>query len=125
MRLLNFNITRADSHLTWQDREWMGPEYRDIIMLFRAGEGVRFKQREPVGVSGNKKLQGYVKHYGKAISIESWESTCDYYIKYFPRYAKKWIARKGKAIHFISDFGRPLIRWDDRKDSNKIGPRMR
>ena len=57
---------------------------------------------------------GYVKHYGKAISVEEWEKTCDYYAEWPEPYGSKWAARRGKAIHTESDFGRPLILWEDK-----------
>ena len=30
-------------------------------------------------------LSGYVKHYGKSISIEQWEKTCEYYSTHFKK----------------------------------------
>ncbi|NCU33402.1 MAG: hypothetical protein EOM23_10865 [Candidatus Moranbacteria bacterium] len=65
---------------------------------------------------------GYVKHYGKAISIEEWEKTCDYYInergddQKFKTFKNKWLARRGKAIHTMSDFGSELIQWHEREE---------
>ena len=120
MRLFDFYATPEDAHLDWKHRTKIGPEYNDIIMLYRAGVNINYKQREPLGVSGAKKVQGYVKHFSKAISEADWEMTCDYYIKYFPRYAKRWIPRKGKYIHTLSDFGRELITWEDRKKQDGL-----
>jgi len=99
-------------------RMW-GPEYRDILMMFRAGNA-RYQgldKREPL-VTGQI-LQAehpngdpvVVKHYGKCLSVEHWEETCEYYSTHFPKYRAKWEARKGKAIHTKSDFGRPLFNW--------------
>ena len=88
-------------------------------MLFKPTPRIRFIQREPKGVGPNGKVAGYVKHYSKAISEEMWEADCEYYIKYFPRWARKWEGRKGKFIHNYSDFGRELIKWED-KDKKKI-----
>ncbi len=104
--------------LEFLERLW-GPEYRDIVMLFRvaAARFVGAGTREP-------KLQGptalafvKVKHYGKCISVEQWEETCDYYANsHFPRsFRAKWAARRGKAIHTVSDFGRPLYTWSEIK----------
>ena len=61
-------------------------------------------------------IHGDIKHYGKAISVQQWEATCDYYIRFWPKYADKWRKRKGKAVHdqMLSDFGNPLLRWADR-----------
>lgn len=59
---------------------------------------------------------GYVRHYGKAISVEEWEKTCDYYGKHFPQYSEKWEKRKGKAVHNgVSDFGNKLISWKEKE----------
>ena len=94
-------------------RMW-GPEYRDILMLFRADRALYhgLDRREPV-ISGTTLRSGaMVKHYGKCLSVAHWEETCDYYARYFPKlYRDKWLARKGKAIHTRSDFGRELRRW--------------
>lgn len=96
-------------------RKW-GPEYRDIIMLFRADKA-EYKgsdRREPI-VTGKVELAPvFVKHYGKCISVEQWEDTCNYYATYWPEpYKSKWAARRGKAIHTKSDFGRPLYYWGE------------
>ena len=50
---------------------------------------------------------------GKSLWVEHWEETCDYYIKQFTfdTYGRKWLARKGQAIHTQSDFMRPLYEW--------------
>ena len=118
LRLYDFYITPKDIDKTWKEREWMGPEYRDILMLFKPTPRIQFREREPVGVGAKGKKAGFVKHFSKAISVERWEQDCDYYSKYFPRYAKKWENRKGKAIHTASDWGRPLIKWEDRFKTN-------
>lgn len=127
MKLFDFYITEEDKDLPYTERKWMGPEHRSILFAFRMGAAVGWHgldQRECY-LRGNSiiKSSGFVKHYGKAISIEEWESTCDYYIKYFPQhYRAKWLSRKGKAIHTISDFGKPLIKWEDRKSSPHLIP---
>ncbi len=95
-------------------RMW-GPEYRDIIMLFRP-ECSSYKntgQREPQVVGPKFLASTVVKHYGKCMSAEHWEETCEYYIKHHPGFSRKWKARRGKAIHTLSDFGRGLYAWDD------------
>lgn len=125
-RLFDFYITKDDIDDDYLDREFMGPEYRDIPMLFKVRPNIRFQQRIPTGIGGPRALGGYVKHYGKAISVEEWEATCKYYIN--NRWSggvsnmllKRWQARVGKAIHDKSDFDRPLIKWDERFDMKKI-----
>jgi len=120
LRLFDFYITPEDVHKAYEERQWMGPEYRDILMLFRNQNNINFYQREPT-IPGHYRVAqgGWVKHYGKAISVEDFEKTCDYYINYrggskLPQFTEKWRKRKGKAIHTQSDFGRPLITWGER-----------
>jgi len=94
-------------------RMW-GPERRDILMLFEPhlASYRGYGKREP-DYSGQVVDSGLkVRHYGKCLSVEHWEDTCDFYARYFPRLARKWQARKGKAIHDRSDFGAPLIEWE-------------
>lgn len=120
-RLYDFYITEEDKDKPWKERRWMGPEYRDILMFFKVMPGVHFYQREPVGPWKAIERGGDVRHYGKAISIDEWEKTCDYYVRhiggqYLPKFTRKWEARRGKAIHTVSDFGKPLILWEERHD---------
>tara|TARA_R110000824_G_C15060344_1_gene662328 strand:+ start:89 stop:799 length:711 start_codon:yes stop_codon:yes gene_type:complete len=117
MRLYDFYITEEDKDKLYLDREYMGPEYRDILFIFRMGATTGYHwldQRECSLSSDNITDLGFVKHFGKSISIEQWEDTCEYYATHFPMYSSKWDARRGKAIHTESDFGRPLIKWADR-----------
>ena len=97
-------------------RMW-GPEYRDILMLFRvdAARYVGRDRREPVIPYGAWTYSMVkVKHYGKCLSVRHWEETCTYYVDHWsPPYKNKWKARRGKAIHKCSDFGHPLFSWDD------------
>lgn len=103
----------AGGDLAALPRLW-GPEYRDILMLFRP-EAVAYDQpgqRQPT-LHGRAEQAGIrVRHYGKCLSIEHWEDTCRYYADNFPRWRAKWVARMGKAIHTESDFGRPLVPWE-------------
>ena len=60
----------------WSTREWIGPEYRDIQMLFRVGnDAPKFYDRVPEMQPSCRVFQagyeGCVRHYGKAISIRS------------------------------------------------------
>jgi glycosyltransferase involved in cell wall biosynthesis len=93
-----------------------GPERRDILMLFRvsAARYMGLDQREPVVIGRQSTTQVFVKHFGKCLSVDHWEDTCDYYVTHFPEpYRSKWAARKGKAIHTLSDFERPLYEWNE------------
>jgi ABC-type polysaccharide/polyol phosphate transport system ATPase subunit len=95
-------------------RKKFGPEKREILMIWRNQPQVNFSgliQREPQ-LTGNVITKFYCQHYGKSLSIEQWEETCDYYATNFPEpYLSKWKNRKGKAIHEISDFGQTLYAW--------------
>lgn len=120
MKLFDFYITPKDVDWNYKDRKWMGPEYREIYMLYRNGPNIRFNhhgQRDMwMNIKGRTLDAGYVKHYGKAISVEEWEDTCHYYVTYFGEpYRTKWANRRGKAIHTVSDFGNPLITWEQRQ----------
>jgi hypothetical protein len=105
-------------------RRFFGPERRDILMLWRNRPEVSFAQhhkREPAGIE--RVVTGlHCQHYGKALSIEHWEETCDYYIRHFPfdTYGRKWRDRKGQAIHTQSDFMRPLYEWGDTLFANAV-----
>lgn len=103
----------AHGRLELLPRMW-GPERRDILMLFRVPDSqyMGMDQREPVVQGPVETTSTYVKHYGKCISVAQWEATCDYYMTW-PKYADKWAARKGKAIHTLSDFDRELYEWDE------------
>jgi GT2 family glycosyltransferase/glycosyltransferase involved in cell wall biosynthesis len=120
MKLFDFYITPEDENKNYFDRKWIGPEYRKIIMAFRNTDEIKYEmpdQREVIIGKGKILEDGFVKHYGKAISVEEWEKTCEYYSKYFPKYAEKWRKRKGKAVHYgFSDFGNPLITWEEKEE---------
>jgi glycosyltransferase involved in cell wall biosynthesis len=94
-------------------RRW-GPEYRDIVMLFRPDAAAYDQpgQRQPTMHGRVEDAGVMVRHYGKCLSVAHWDETCRYYIDHFPRWRVKWQARLGHAIHGASDFGRPLVCWD-------------
>lgn len=109
-------------------RRYFGLERRDIVMIFKNREGVAFlglDAREP-HVEGEESTMFHCQHYGKAISEEQWEETCDYYVKNFPweTYGRKWNSRKGLAVHSRSDFDTKLYRWGPRlfRKANVIHP---
>lgn len=118
-RLYDFYITPEDIDTPYREREWIGPEYRTIPMFFRNSPYLRYEYPDQRIVSLEPGIQipihGDIKHYGKGFSVEHWEATCDYYIRFWPKYADKWRKRKGKAVHDgVSDFGNQLIKWNDR-----------
>ena len=121
MKLFDFYITPEDKDLPYTARTKMGCEYRRIVMAFKNSPHLRYHipDQRIVTLPPNAKMleAGYVKHYGKAISIQQWEETCDYYASHFPEpYRSKWLKRKGKAIHTDkSDFGMPLIKWSEKE----------
>jgi glycosyl transferase family 2 len=105
-------------------RRFFGPERRDILMFWRNRSDIAFAKhhaREPGGVE-RVRTGLYCQHYGKSLSIEHWEETCDYYIRHFPfdTYGQKWRDRKGRAIHTQSDFMRPLYEWGDTLFANAV-----
>lgn len=118
MKLFDFYITPEDIHKKYYEREWLGPEYREITIAYKNTNDLKFEhydQREVTLGKGRVISEGFVKHYGKGISVEQWEETCKYYTKHFPQYSKKWEERKGKAIHNgFSDFDNPLIKWEEK-----------
>lgn len=121
VKLFDFYITPEDVDRPYREREWLGPEYREIIMMYKNSPYLEFNmpgQREVTLGSNDKILNtGYVRHYGKAISVEEWEKTCEYYTTYFGEpFRSKWERRKGRAIHTMSDFGRPLIKWGEKDE---------
>lgn len=123
-RLFDFYITEQDVDKHYLQRTYIGPECRDIPMLFNTSLNWIFHQRVPdlSGSDGFGKFGGFVRHYGKAISVRQFEKDVDYYVNVrwndskYRELQERWRRRKGKAIHIVSDFGRPLITWDQRKD---------
>lgn len=125
-RLFDVYITPEDKYKNFINRDMIGCEYRDIPMLFRPSKVKRFYNRLPQGLN-SPIMGGTVKHFGKGISVGHWEETCDYYINHLHEVgatgetiSDKWRKRKGKAIHTESDFGNPLIHWNERYQINKI-----
>lgn len=130
VRLFDAYMT-PDDHAPYQSeralmdfRRFFGPEERDILMLWRNRPNVFFgaqQAREPGGLE-RVETELYCQHYGKSLSVEHWEETCDYYIRHFPfeTYGRKWRERKGQAIHTQSDFMRPLYEWGDTLFANAV-----
>lgn len=105
----------AGGDLASLPRMW-GPEFRDILILFRTknADYRGLDRREPVLTGDIRLAPVKVKHYGKCLSVQQWEETCEYYTRHFPEpYKSKWAARKGQAIHTRSDFGRDLHTWTE------------
>ena len=108
------SLEYTDGKLELLPRMW-GPECRKILMLFRPENAtyIGLDQREPVldGIVSNAKDVS-VKHFGKCLSVSHWEETCNYYAMW-PKYKDKWNARRGRAIHTVSDFGAELKEWSE------------
>ena len=105
-------------------RQFYGPEERDILMFWRNVPAIVFAEgdgRTPRGMT-DVKIDLHCQHYGKSLSVAHWEETCDYYIRHFPfeTYGKKWLERKGQAIHTQSDFKRPLYEWGEKLFANAV-----
>ena len=116
MKLFDFYITPQDTHLKYYERNFIGPEYRKIIIAFRNLPELSYNKLDQREVELNKEGiildEGYVRHYGKALSTELWERKCEYYSSKFAKYSDKWEKRKGKAIHLNrSDFNFRLVKW--------------
>jgi glycosyltransferase involved in cell wall biosynthesis len=124
-RLFDVYITLEDSHEMYHKRNYVGPEYRDILFFFRVPciDSYKFLDQRECSLKPNSRLiqAGFIKHFGKGFSVQQWEATCDYYSKYFPMYAEKWMKRKGKAIHKLSDFGAKLIKFSDILNGKESG----
>lgn len=118
MKLFDFYITEEDKDKNYTERKYIGPEYREILMMYRNLPDIKYEfldQREMILPKTAKIINtGYVKHYGKAISVQEWEKTCDYYSQWAEPYKTKWTNRKGKAVHTKSDFGADLIEWGEK-----------
>lgn len=115
-RLYDIYITPQDVNALYSERDFVGPEYRTITMFFRNHPALSYDKPDQRVVSlprDKRKVitAGFIKHFGKGISVAHWEATCDYYANHFPKYSEKWRKRKGKAIKsdYLSDFGNPLI----------------
>jgi len=125
-RLYDIYITPEDVHLDYCQRNLVGPEYRSIPFFFRNSPALKYDKPDQriVDLPENAVVVfgGIVKHYGKGLSVEDWEKTCSYYINYWPKYAEKWKARQGKAVHdYISDFGNPLIKFNEVLEGREEG----
>lgn len=120
-KLFDIYITPRDKNKNWREREWIGPEYRQILFFFKNSPYLSYNmpdQRE-VNLAPNAKITyaGTIKHFGKGLSVKHWEETCGYYTDYWPKYADKWQARKGHAVHnYLSDFDNKLIKWKERNN---------
>jgi hypothetical protein len=124
-RLFDVYLTSEDVKSMYSKRDYVGPEYRDILFFFRVASivGYQFLDQRECSLKPDSKLiqAGIIKHFGKGFSVQQWEDTCDYYSKYFPMYAEKWEKRKGKAVHTVSDFGAKLIKFSDVLKSKETG----
>ena len=118
-RLYDVYITPEDEkNPNYNERVWVGPEFRTITFFFRNSAYLSYDKPDQrmVNLPPDAKIliSGIVKHYGKGLSVDHWEETCDYYINYWPKYSAKWQERKGKAVHnYVSDFGNKLIKFND------------
>src|SRR4030042_919630 len=81
-------ITPEDVLLAdFRERKFVGPEFRTIPFFFRNSPYLGYDKPDQriVNLEPGIKIiiSGIVKHYGKGISIEHWEETCDYYINFY------------------------------------------
>ena len=114
-------ITPDDEHQDYTKRQWVGPEVRIIPFFYRVDRNLRGFSQPDQRIMHHRPATfnpegGVMKHYGKGFSVDLWERKCQYYSEVFgPKYAAKWLARKGQAVHrdYKSDEGRPLLLWAD------------
>lgn len=124
-------ITPEDAHLDeWRYRErlpWVSQEYEFCLYFYRNRPWLAFHLPDQRNMADHGRLrawitnpekeirmEGKVLHWGKGLSVKKWEKKCRYYGEVFgPKYAEKWKSRMGKAVHELSDFGLPLVRWPD------------
>ena len=122
VRLFDAYMTPDDTRAYHSDRELLGfrhfwPGERDILMLWQNRPEVFFAEqhaREPGGLSGcrlqtllpalwkvavSRPLGGDLRLLHSTFSVQT--------------YGRKWLDRKGRAIHTQSDFMRPLYEWGD------------
>ena len=99
-------ITPAIDKAGWEPKKQVRQE-----IYFTAGRII---------IHGKTIIDGWVRHYSKAISVKKYEEDCDYYIKSIPMLAEKWRQRKGKAIKkdYKSDFGTSLYEWEEAKEKS-------
>ena len=111
LSLYDVYITPEDVDCDYKLREWVGPEARTIPFFFRLRpwSGYTRPDQRIMQHRGKSRTVGVCKHYGKGYSIGHFERKFDYYANDFGKYADKWKARKGKAIHTESDDGNELI----------------
>ncbi len=125
-KLYDVYITPGDVNEPYRTRNFVGPEYRTIIFFFRNSLALKYDKPDQriVDLPLNTKIpvSGIVKHYGKGISVKHWEDTVNYYVDFWPKYSEKWEKRRGKAIHnYVSDFGNPLIKFNDILSEKETG----
>jgi len=114
-------ITEEDAQLTeWQyhKRRWVGPEWEFSPYFYRTRLPLDFYKPDQRNIDvpkgANTQMGGKVRHWGKGLSVRKFEEKCRYYAEVFgPKYAEKWQARMGHAVHTKSDFGNPLVPWPD------------
>lgn len=119
-KLYDVYITPEDEkEYDYNKRNFVGPEYRTIVFFFRNSIYLSYDKPDQrvvnLGPVNNIQVAGIVKHFGKGISVEHWEETCDYYATFWPKYAAKWEKRKGQAVKkdYKSDFGNKLIKFNE------------
>lgn len=121
-RLYDFYITPEDVDTEYNKRKYIGPEFRTIVFFFKNSPYLKYDTPDQRVVSFEQgihvPIHGDIKHYGKGFSVEEWENTCDYYVKFWTKYSDKWRQRKGRAIKtdYFSDFNNKLIKWPDREN---------
>jgi len=123
LMLFDTYITKEDEHVDkwrYQERRMSAPEFQIMPYFYRTSLPLEFNQPDQrIMFFPNEEivLAGKVRHWGKGISVEHFEKKCLYYAQW-PKYAEKWEARRGQAVHTVSDFGNPLVEWEEILNGN-------
>ena len=122
LQLFDTYITEEDKDVDrtrYRQRRMVAPEFQPIPYFYRTTLPLEFKHPDQRILLFPEQLEfsGKVRHWGKGISVEHFEKKCLYYSKW-PKYAEKWEARRGHAVHTESDFGNPLVPWEDILNGN-------
>jgi len=122
--LMSFDVyvTEEDKDISewhYKERRYVSPEFQIQPYFYRNSLPMDFVLPDQRNLQYSlpdteAHLTGKVRHWGKGLSTKKWDEKCAYYAYIFgPKYAEKWRARMGQAVHEVSDFGNPLVLWDD------------
>jgi glycosyltransferase involved in cell wall biosynthesis len=126
MKLYNAVMTKDDKEPVEKlenARKYFDPVPREIPFIFHRSAmyhgGIKCERYPKIptmeGFFPKVLHKGLVQHYGRAISKEEWDKTCDHYIKNVPALSEKWKGEKKKGC--IRKDIENLKTWDEIKKS--------